>query len=352
MDKNGDQKLSKDELKTGLSKFGVDVNFHELDCLFSFFDTDHSGCISCEEFITGMRGDMNQLRLDLVKTAFQILDKDGDGQVTLTELQSAYDCSKNPEVISGKLSVEDAIKIFAAQWETGDPDGIITQAEFETYYKNLSASIDSDDYFELMMRNAWHISGGEGHCANSTNRRVLLTNPDGSERVVEIRNDLGIKATDFARMRANLEAQGLLISSSSSEAKEKSAQIDLHGYADFRGKKDGVRRAHPATTKNPDRRFHRRGQFAQPDGRGRSILAMAASSQDSREASREHQHSLRDRAAKLIQSRFRGFRARKFASLVRRKVAAERLRRAALASEQSDSKPRVLRAALRSTHGF
>jgi len=26
----------------------------------------------------------------------------------------------------------------------------------------LSASIDDDDYFELMVRNSWHISGGTG----------------------------------------------------------------------------------------------------------------------------------------------------------------------------------------------
>ena len=28
----------------------------------------------------------------------------------------------------------------------------------------VSASIDDDDYFELMIRNAWHIPGGQGQC--------------------------------------------------------------------------------------------------------------------------------------------------------------------------------------------
>jgi len=65
-------------------------------------------------------------------------------------------------------------------WETHKKDGIVTIEEFEDYYKDMSASIDSDDYFELMIRNAWHIAGGEGACANTTIKRVLQTNPDGS----------------------------------------------------------------------------------------------------------------------------------------------------------------------------
>ena len=56
----------------------------------------------------------------------------------------------------------------------------MTIEEFEDYYKDISASIDDDDYFELMIRNAWHIDGGEGWCENTTIKRVLRENPDGS----------------------------------------------------------------------------------------------------------------------------------------------------------------------------
>ena len=39
----------------------------------------------------------------------------------------------------------------------GEKDGKVTPEEFIEYYANVSGSIDCDDYFELMMRNAWHI---------------------------------------------------------------------------------------------------------------------------------------------------------------------------------------------------
>jgi hypothetical protein len=32
-------------------------------------------------------------------------------------------------------------------------DGKVTKNEFENYYYNVSAAIDRDEYFELMMRN-------------------------------------------------------------------------------------------------------------------------------------------------------------------------------------------------------
>lgn len=39
----------------------------------------------------------------------------------------------------------------------------------------------------------WHIAGGEGQTANTTIKRVLKTNPDGSQEVVMVENDLDAK---------------------------------------------------------------------------------------------------------------------------------------------------------------
>jgi hypothetical protein len=38
-------------------------------------------------------------------------------------------------------------------------DSSITLDEFVEYYKNISVSIDNDDYFALMMNNSWNIKG-------------------------------------------------------------------------------------------------------------------------------------------------------------------------------------------------
>jgi len=85
----------------------------------------------------------------------------------------------------------------------------VTLDEFIESYNWVSASIDNDDYFELMIRNAWHISGGEGWSANTSNLRVLVEHRDGSEEIVEIVDDLGLDKNDQRAVMQKLTQQGV-----------------------------------------------------------------------------------------------------------------------------------------------
>jgi len=38
-------------------------------------------------------------------------------------------------------------------------DGHVTLEEFVEYYRNISCSIDHEDYFALMMNNSWNLKG-------------------------------------------------------------------------------------------------------------------------------------------------------------------------------------------------
>ena len=38
-------------------------------------------------------------------------------------------------------------------------DGIITMQEWLEYYNNVSMSIDTDDYFQVMMNSTWNLDG-------------------------------------------------------------------------------------------------------------------------------------------------------------------------------------------------
>ena len=41
----------------------------------------------------------------------------------------------------------------------GTRDRSVTPEEFHEYYNNVSASVDNDQYFELMMINSWKLYG-------------------------------------------------------------------------------------------------------------------------------------------------------------------------------------------------
>ena len=81
------------------------------------------------------------------------------------------------------MTKNDILNEFMQQWDTCVKDGKVTFEEFCEYYTDVSASIDKDNYFELMMRNAWHIAGGEGQTANTSIPRHLVTDADGTQRV-------------------------------------------------------------------------------------------------------------------------------------------------------------------------
>lgn len=109
-----------------------------------------------------------------------MLDKDGSGQVTLKDIELAYDTSFHPDFQSGTKTKTQILTEFMSVWETHKKDHVVTFEEFCDYYKDVGASISDDDYFELMIRNAWHLDGGKGQYENTSIKRVLKTNQDGS----------------------------------------------------------------------------------------------------------------------------------------------------------------------------
>merc|ERR1711865_457078 len=102
--------------------------------------------------------DLNEIRETIVRMAFQKLDKNGSGEITVDDLRGVYDCSKHPAV-KNKIKTEDEVlKEFLEKYEQKCiKDGIVTWDEFLHYYKVMSADIPNDDYFVLLLRRAWQI---------------------------------------------------------------------------------------------------------------------------------------------------------------------------------------------------
>ena len=93
----------------------------------------------------------------MIRKAYAKLDVSGDGKVTLDDVAKLYTVSSQPEVASGAKSEHEVYMEFMSLWDTQVKDGVITLDEFCAYYKDISASCDSDEEFCAIVTAAWKL---------------------------------------------------------------------------------------------------------------------------------------------------------------------------------------------------
>jgi Ca2+-binding EF-hand superfamily protein len=153
MDTNNDNK----EFKFGLMDYGINITEEEFDMVMSVFDANGDGVISFDEFIGAISDPPNEFRQQYINAAYAKLDVNGDGQVTIDDVKLRYNCSKHPDVVAGRKTENEVRGSFMSLWDTQEKDGIVTIAEFTKYYSDISASVDDDEMFALILINAWNL---------------------------------------------------------------------------------------------------------------------------------------------------------------------------------------------------
>lgn len=212
--KKGDGKLESYELHRGLSQVGIECDRPGAESLLRALDRDGSGHVCFNEFIYALRGDMSKPRIDITDQAFKIIcsasseqDKLHPNCANTHDYAAAYDVSQNEDVLQGRKTTAQALSEFMANFDQ-DGNGFVTRDEFLDYYRLISASIDRDDYYELMMRNAWHIAGGTGAAQGTTNRKVGYR-VQGEIKYVELSNDLGVDLSNPKSVKRVLYSMGI-----------------------------------------------------------------------------------------------------------------------------------------------
>lgn len=126
--------------------------------------------VDYDELLVAIKGEMSPFRKDLVKRVFKKLDINENGVIEVDEVKQQYNANKDPQVQAGKRSADEVMTEFLQTFEahralesSKDPlsvkgDQKVTLAEFIDYYSNISASIDNDEYFQLMITQAWNLN--------------------------------------------------------------------------------------------------------------------------------------------------------------------------------------------------
>jgi len=98
------------------------------------------------------------------------MDKDGSGILDINDIRQTYNAKSHPDVKSGKKKEEEILLEFLDTFEDhfcdmkgqeDSRDGKINMNEWLEYYNNVSMSVDTDDYFLVMMNNTWNLDNSK-----------------------------------------------------------------------------------------------------------------------------------------------------------------------------------------------
>lgn len=158
-DDDESKSLNKEEFKKGMKTYQCGLTDEETEQLFGIFDEDDTGTINFDEFIENVRPPMSPARKAIIEKCFQKMDKTGDGYITVADMKGVYNCKQHPQYMNGEMTEAQVFEEYLKKFEkdSKEVDGRVTLEEFINYYSGVSASIDQDAYFDLMMRNSFKI---------------------------------------------------------------------------------------------------------------------------------------------------------------------------------------------------
>ena len=130
LDKNGDGKLSKEEILGGYEEFfGKHIGIEEVDQMFKAVDIDNNGFIDYSEFVIASMNEKQLLTNEKLSAAFKMFDKDGSGMISAAEIKEVLGFGKNIP--------EEAVNEIIKQVDENN-DGEISFEEFSLMMKKLS----------------------------------------------------------------------------------------------------------------------------------------------------------------------------------------------------------------------
>eukprot|EP00811_Abedinium_folium_P033808 NODE_6743_length_1642_cov_20.211221.p1 GENE.NODE_6743_length_1642_cov_20.211221~~NODE_6743_length_1642_cov_20.211221.p1 ORF type:complete len:361 (-),score=143.09 NODE_6743_length_1642_cov_20.211221:462-1544(-) len=209
VDDDGSGRIDALEFAKVMRELGFKYTDPELNQLMTAFDLNGDGFVDYEEFLQTVRPPMSLRRKRLVQKVFEMLDTDKSGILTASDIKARFNPHGDPRVGNREKSPTAVAEEFLSTFDVCDHNGEVGPEEFVKYYQGVSASIDDDSYFELMMRNAWHMSGGQGQSQCTSCLHVLVVHRDDSETVEELMNDLGLDKDNRREIFQRLIAQGI-----------------------------------------------------------------------------------------------------------------------------------------------
>lgn len=143
--------LTLEELSGILRECEMHVPGHELRAMFAACDREGDGTVDWGDWLSLIRLPLSRERLEAVRATWCRMFGDAK-RVSPQLVAEHYDAALHPEVVSGRSTSETQYRLFLDTFDVGEESpGFVTATEFEAYHANVSATVSSDEYFNLLL---------------------------------------------------------------------------------------------------------------------------------------------------------------------------------------------------------
>ncbi|XP_060063077.1 uncharacterized protein LOC132543579 [Ylistrum balloti] len=150
-DKDGDGKITSDELQVVMKSLGKNPTASDIRDMINDVDEDANGTIEFEEFVHMMRRSNSKTTYQDYVEAFKMFDEDGNGLITLTELKNVMKrlgedltddeldmMIKSADIDGdGQVNIDEFVMMMTFSLFDKDGDGTITTKELGTVMRSL-----------------------------------------------------------------------------------------------------------------------------------------------------------------------------------------------------------------------
>ena len=162
----------------------LDINQDEVINFYTCLDYTQSGKVSTDEILRVIAGEINERRKISIITKFAEMDKNKTGYLPIIFLKKNYNAKFHPDCFLRKKPENEVLDEFMFTFEVFcflkgfASDQEISYQDFVEYYTPISASIESDNYFDDILLGAWNIESdkitqninNEVNAINNTNK--------------------------------------------------------------------------------------------------------------------------------------------------------------------------------------
>ena len=124
-----------------IKKYFRDANYHmsdeEIEQVYSNLDQNKDGLIDYNEFVQASMDQQECLKEENLKVAFELLDKDGSGTLSIEELRAMVEYS-----FCEKEVTQEQLQEYMNLFDSND-DGVIC---FHEYKRMVTKKIEHDDF--------------------------------------------------------------------------------------------------------------------------------------------------------------------------------------------------------------